>query len=398
MESDRDIERRREAARADNIRGLDWGRGLEQFQHPQFLFSKCTGRKKALCIGINYAGQSRPLHGCVNDAKSVYRFLIKYYHYDPKNIILLTDDARNPRDQPTRANMLAAMRWLVKGARPHDSLFFHYSGHGGQTRDKNGDEVDGYDEIIFPVDYQRAGDIVDDDLHHIMVRPLPPGCRLTAVFDSCHSGSVLDLPYMYHSNGRLKGSDVAPRYKKIKATPAEVICWSGCKDSGTSADTQEGGLPVGAMSYAFLKVLKRNPKITYRDLLRGLKDVTRRYKQKPQLSAGHHIVCPAPLRRLMLCLTTSFSGHRTPVPHVGASATTRLHFLACSHMNVTTQAHDPKRRIYIPCSKVKRVRACTLGDHAHLRREGYCAGCDFLDCMIIYTPLISWNVIMHLYK
>ncbi|TFY70869.1 hypothetical protein EVG20_g2131 [Dentipellis fragilis] len=289
MENDRGIERRREAARADNIRGMDWGRGLETFQHPQFLFSKCTGRKKALCIGINYAGQSRPLHGCVNDAKSVYRFLVKYYHYDPKNIILLTDDARNPRDQPTRANIFSAMRWLVKGAHAHDSLFFHYSGHGGQTRDKNGDEVDGYDEIIFPVDYQRAGDIVDDDLHHVMVRPLPPGCRLTAVFDSCHSGSVLDLPYMYHSNGRLKGSDVAPRYKKIKATPAEVICWSGCKDSGTTVDTQEGGLPVGAMSYAFLKVLKRNPNITYRDLLRGLKDVTKRYKQKAQLSAGHRI-------------------------------------------------------------------------------------------------------------
>lgn len=36
------------------------------------------------------------------------------------------------------------------------------SGHGGQVKDRNGDEKDGYDEVIFPLDYQRAGYIVDD--------------------------------------------------------------------------------------------------------------------------------------------------------------------------------------------------------------------------------------------
>jgi hypothetical protein len=33
-------------------------------------------------------------------------------------------------------------------------------------------------------------------MHAIMVKPLPAGCRLTAIFDSCHSGSALDLPYI----------------------------------------------------------------------------------------------------------------------------------------------------------------------------------------------------------
>lgn len=33
-------------------------------------------------------------------------------------------------------------------------------------------------------------------MHDIMVKPLPAGCRLTAIFDSCHSGSSLDLPYI----------------------------------------------------------------------------------------------------------------------------------------------------------------------------------------------------------
>lgn len=34
-------------------------------------------------------------------------------------------------------------------------------------------------------------------MHRIMVQPLPAGVRLTAIFDSCHSGTALDLPYIY---------------------------------------------------------------------------------------------------------------------------------------------------------------------------------------------------------
>jgi len=225
----------------------------------------------------------------VNDAKTVYHFLIKHYNYHPNDIVYLTDDERDARSQPTRKNILNAMRWLVKGAQKHDALFFHYSGHGGQTRDQDGDEVDGYDEVIFPLDYKSKGTITDDDMHDIMVHPLPPGCRLTSVFDSCHSGSVLDLPYVYHASGRLKGSAVTRRFKSERSTPADVICWSGCKDSETSADTTEGGTAVGAMSYAFIKVLRRNPKLSYQDLLRGLREISKQYKQEPQLSSSHRI-------------------------------------------------------------------------------------------------------------
>jgi len=61
------------------------------------------------------------------------------------------------------------MRWLVHHAKTNDSLFFHYSGHGGQTRDLDGDEVDGWDEVIYPLDFQKCGHIVDDEMHAIMV-------------------------------------------------------------------------------------------------------------------------------------------------------------------------------------------------------------------------------------
>jgi len=46
-------------------------------------------------------------------------------------------------------------------------------------QDLDGDESDGMDEVIYPMDHEAAGHIVDDEMWEIMVRPLPIGCRLT---------------------------------------------------------------------------------------------------------------------------------------------------------------------------------------------------------------------------
>ncbi|KAG7447456.1 uncharacterized protein BT62DRAFT_930467 [Guyanagaster necrorhizus] len=260
-------------------------------QHQCFTYSKCTGRKKALCIGINYRGQPHELKGCINDARHIRDFLMHHWGYKSEDIVMLTDDSTNPRSQPTRKNMIDGMHWLVKNAQPHDSLFFHYSGHGGQTKDLDGDEVDGYDEVIFPVDFKHRGQIIDDEMHLIMVKSLPAGCRLTALFDCCHSGTALDLPYVYGHDGRLiKKEQISKKWRKIKSTPADVISWSGSQDSQTSADTFQGGVPVGAMSYAFVTSLRKTPEQSYQQLLRSIRKILHpKYSQKPQLGSSHHI-------------------------------------------------------------------------------------------------------------
>ncbi|KAF8340614.1 peptidase C14, caspase domain-containing protein [Cantharellus anzutake] len=298
-------------------------------QQNWFQYSQCNGRKKALCVGINYFGQQAELKGCINDATNVQQFLCRKYGYKPDDIVMLTDDAANPAQQPTRANMLRAMQWLVGDAHPNDSLFFHFSGHGGQTKDLDGDEEDGYDEVIYPVDFESAGHIVDDELHFVMVKPLPPGCRLTAIFDCCHSGSALDLPFMYSTEGKIKEPNLlaeagqgllntgltylkgdkkgalkglfnvvktaagknnaaAEHAKQTRTSPADAISWSGCKDSQTSADTVEAGQSTGAMSYAFIKCLTENPHQTYQQLLVSIREELRnKYSQKPQLACSH---------------------------------------------------------------------------------------------------------------
>ncbi|TFK35668.1 peptidase C14, caspase domain-containing protein [Crucibulum laeve] len=299
---------------------------------PSFQYSQCNGKKKALCIGINYLGQSGDLgelKGCINDAKNIRKFLCRHFGYKKKDIVMLTDDSTNEMMQPTRDNILRAMQWLVQGARANDSLFFHYSGHGGQTKDLDGDEGDGYDEVIYPVDYEAKSHIVDDIMHDIMVKPLPPGCRLTAIFDSCHSGSALDLPYIYSTEGKVKEPNLAAEAgqgllsavgsyargdmsglfksamsivktatgstqkadkiaKATRTSPADVISWSGCKDSQTSADTQEAGNATGAMSFAFTSAISANSQQSYQELLNNIRDILKsKYSQKPQLSSSH---------------------------------------------------------------------------------------------------------------
>ncbi|KAG0205338.1 Ca(2+)-dependent cysteine protease [Mortierella sp. GBA30] len=165
-------------------------------------------RKKALLVGINYFGDPNQLLGCINDTRDVFGFLNGYYGFRYQDTIMLTDDQIYEDKRPTGANIRYWMKWLVKDAQPQDSLFFHYAGHGGRIKDFSyngksehlGDEADGYDEIIYPCDYLRCGIISDDEMYDILVKELPAGVQLTALVDACHSGTMLDLPYVYNGN------------------------------------------------------------------------------------------------------------------------------------------------------------------------------------------------------
>lgn len=245
-------------------------------------------------------------------------------------MVILTDDQSNPAMIPTRENMIRAMGWLVSNAQPNDALFLHYSGHGGQVEDLDGDEDDGYDECIYPVDHSEAGPIIDDEIHFRVVKPLVQGVRLTAIFDSCHSATVMDLPYVYSTKGVLKepnlakeaasglfdafrayssgdlagaagsvfglaktafrGDDAYEKTKDTRTSPADVIMWSGSKDDQTSADATINAQATGAMSWAFISAIKANPKQSYVELLNSVRDILEtKYTQKPQLSSSHPI-------------------------------------------------------------------------------------------------------------
>ncbi|CRK23133.1 hypothetical protein BN1708_018005, partial [Verticillium longisporum] len=76
-----------------------------------FQYSTCTGKRKALLIGINYFNQDGELRGCINDVKNISAFLTERYGYKKEDMVILTDDQTNPVGQPTKDNILRAMHW-----------------------------------------------------------------------------------------------------------------------------------------------------------------------------------------------------------------------------------------------------------------------------------------------
>lgn len=157
-------------------------------------------RKKSLLIGINYTGSSHELRGCHSDIENIGEFLsYRGYPSDQQSQVILRDDHHHTSPfYPNGHNMLAAMDWLV--SEPNTTCFLHYSGHGGQVPDPDGDRTTGLDDTIVPVDYETNGMIDSDTLHRHLVSRLAEGSTLFIVLDCCHSGSALELPYVYRSD------------------------------------------------------------------------------------------------------------------------------------------------------------------------------------------------------
>jgi len=186
---------------------------------------------------------------------------------------------------------------MTRNPMTHSSFFF--SGHAVQVKDLDGDESDGLDECICAMDYagnlndpqpNTRGLIVDDVMHEIMVKPLPEGCRLTAVFDSCNSGTLLDLPYLYNAQGVVKEFRHPNRLKVLrqKSSYAHVVSLGATKDGRNALETDRGG----ALRRAFIECLTASKHgLAYKDLIQYLREdmMNRGIPQRPLLSGSHEI-------------------------------------------------------------------------------------------------------------
>ncbi|THU97834.1 peptidase C14 [Dendrothele bispora CBS 962.96] len=340
--------------------------------------------KRALLIGISYEtseteastsneisplqrSSTQVLKGTHNDVQDVRDLLIEVFDYREEDIILMTDElSTNLNLIPTRSNIIDQLKNFIHPDEPNARYFFLYAGHSHQIKCEDGSEEDEMNEYIIPSDafdtYRSiASDeleedeaaeefIMDNILHEYLVRPLERSNtrRLTAVLDTCHSGTLLDLPH-YRCNrynrrftaikrrihrrfsefGRFLRSpsigqvahyvsgitspytnDTIPQFCKGSNCPRitargqpSVICISACKDLEFTLE-ETMGRGSGLLTSAFIKALRKednsNPKLKH--LMRFIssevdKDVKkakkapswrgrkRTYAQNPQLSS-----------------------------------------------------------------------------------------------------------------
>jgi hypothetical protein len=239
--------------------------------------------KRALLIGCNYPGTSAALYGCINDVIQLKGLLIDAYGFAPNEIVTLRDD--DPSNMPRKARIVQELQALV-AANPATAVIV-YSGHGTQMTDTGREEADGRDEVIVPCDFQ----VIKDDELNAILKPFK-GNGL-AIFDCCHSGTILDLSF----NG-------------INATAATtaapgLVCFGGCQDNDVSMETfsDVAGLPQGAMTAGLISVLRRLKYFPAVDTLwTELKKELRGngFTQVPQLSASVEVTrtTPFPLPNL----------------------------------------------------------------------------------------------------
>jgi hypothetical protein len=93
-------------------------------------------KRRAVLIGINYVGQQGELNGCHNDVLTMITYLESLGFQQSDEMRILMDDGEH--ENPTGKNIIDSFKWLVGGAGSTDSLFLHYSGHGGYTADNSG--------------------------------------------------------------------------------------------------------------------------------------------------------------------------------------------------------------------------------------------------------------------
>jgi len=263
--------------------------------------------KRALLVGINrYRMPGADLRGCVNDVVNVKKALTTAYGFKDADVTVLTDfDA-------TKKAMEKGLKDLVKSGRSGDVLVFHYSGHGSNVPDDNGDEADNRDEILCPTDLDWMDPMRDDWLREVF-DTLRAGVNLTVIMDCCHSGTNTrainppDAPVIERylpspwdlaaaeSGRKLRGKTRGTLHVAKKSARAAAdtvtakiseILITGCRDTQTSADAMIGGTFNGALTYYLMDAVKgANGKLTHRQLRdRAAKQLkSNGYDQVPQL-------------------------------------------------------------------------------------------------------------------
>jgi metacaspase-1 len=191
---------------------------------------------------------------------------------------------------------------LIEKSAPGDICVFHFSGHGEQVYDTNGDEDDGYDEALVPYDapieYQPGVDkhLRDDDfgtkLQDLRLKLGEEG-ELIVIVDACHSGSSTR-----GNNGSMRGTDKkyqpsnykAPVAKtnKInesifglgdrKAGMAKMISLFASSSSELNSQYEKDGVEYGSLSMAFFKtVTTANKQMSYQAVFDQIKLEMRKF-------------------------------------------------------------------------------------------------------------------------
>lgn len=246
--------------------------------------------KKALLIGINYTTLDNKLQlkGCISDSYKLKELITIHYGFNEVNITMLNDDVEDEEYLPTRSNILRELYKLKKYS-AEDEVWIYYSGHGSYIRDINGDEEGSYDSVIMPIDYKKLGYILDDQLFNILK---DYKSKTLIIFDSCHSGTICDMPweFQYNTNNNF---DIQ-KFSNKTIENKNIVTLSSSLDTQLSIELtyKNYNLSIGVFTGVLLLVLRDNnynapiSKI-YNDVCEYMKE--HHFKQLPLMTSSSRV-------------------------------------------------------------------------------------------------------------
>jgi len=235
-------------------------------------------KKKALIVGLEYPGSSQELDGCLADALLMKKTIMdeNVYDFKEEDIIILEDRTEKNKDKylGSRNNIIKTFNNIIDSE--PDFFFFYSACHGIRSYDRNKDEKlyginskkinyyngTGKDSCIITSEKYSSNEIRDDEFKIIMNK-FKPTTSILAILDCCHSGTMLDLPYINLIKKANTSNKFRNRYYCIpsKFTSNNIgpnaICISGARDKQYSYESNKNGISHGHFTYSVCNLMRK---------------------------------------------------------------------------------------------------------------------------------------------
>ena len=181
-------------------------------------------------------------------------------------------------EQATFDNITRQLSLFVDKTKKGDIAYLHFSTHGQPIEDLNGDEDDGCDEAIVPIDafkmykkgtYEGKKHLIDDQINQYIKRlreKMGNTGFLYVVIDACHAGTSsrgnddvvrgTNVGFTYNNKVFKPTMQKKSHYKiDFSAKQANVLFLEACKPDQVNREIKMKGKRYGPLSYNIAQTL-----------------------------------------------------------------------------------------------------------------------------------------------
>lgn len=254
-------------------------------------------RKLILIIGISF------MVSTAGDAQRKRAFMVGISHYDTaltgyqwnningvEDINLLSPILKKQGfylttlldEQATYQNITNQLSTFTNQTKKGDIVYLHFSAHGQPVEDLNGDEDDGWDEAIVPINayknykkgvYEGKKHLLDDQLNtYIKMLRTKIGTTgfLYVVIDACHSGTSsrandetirgTKVGFSYNNKVFKPSTQKKSHYQvEVSGKMSNVMFLEACRPDQVNMEIKVDGKRYGPLSYNIAQALQAKP-------------------------------------------------------------------------------------------------------------------------------------------